>query len=166
MKNIILIGMPGCGKSTCGVLLAKTLCMRFCDTDLVIQRREGMPLQEIIEKKGNDYFTSAEEGAICTEKFEDSVVATGGSVVYSDKAMKHLSQGGTVIYLKISFETMMHRINNIKTRGILLKNGESIESMYKERQPLYEKYADITIDCDSFDAEDAVHAITQCVRNL
>ena len=104
MENIILIGMPGCGKSTCGVLAAKLMCKRFIDTDLVIQQHEGQRLQQIIDKKGNDYFAKCEEKWVCTVNDCNSIIATGGSVVYSQKAMEHLKSIGKVVYLKISFE--------------------------------------------------------------
>ena len=140
--------MPGCGKSTCGVLAAKVLCMDFVDTDLVIQQNEGMALQTIIDQKGNDFFAAAEESAVCGLDVKNAVVATGGSVVYSKKAMERLKKDGIVIYLAISFDTMMRRIANIRSRGILLKNGETIEAMFRERASLYQKYADSTIDCN------------------
>ena len=159
MKNVVLIGMPGCGKSTCGVLAAKALCKDFVDTDLVIQQNEKMPLQAIIDKKGNDYFAQAEESAICGQEFENSVIATGGSVVYSRKAMKHLKENAVVIYLRISFDTMLKRITNMNSRGILLKKGETIEAMYNERESLYKKYADQIVDCDDKDIETTVSDI-------
>lgn len=166
MSNIVLIGMPGCGKSTCGVLLAKALGMDFCDTDLIIQRNERMSLQDIITAKGNDYFALAEENAVCKSKFGDCVIATGGSVVYSPNAMRYLADGAKIVYLKISYETMLRRINNIETRGILLREGETIEGMYEARQQLYERYADLIIDCDALDTEKSVSAIINAVRTV
>ena len=159
MKNIVLIGMPGCGKSTCGVLAAKALCKDFVDTDLIIQQNEKMPLQTIIDKKGNDYFATAEERAICQTRFENAVIATGGSVVYSHKAMEHLKESAVIIYLRISFETMLKRITNMNSRGILLRKGETIEAMYNERESLYKKYADRIVDCDEKDIETTVSKI-------
>ena len=161
MKNVVLIGMPGCGKSTCGVLAAKALCMDFVDTDLVIQQNEGMPLQAIINKKGNDYFAAAEERAVCALTVKNAVVATGGSVVYSRRAMEELKKGGIVIYLRISFDTMLKRIANISSRGILLKNGETIDAMFEERAALYEKYADFVVDCDGKETENTVSEIVK-----
>ena len=163
MKNIILIGIPGCGKSTCGVLVAKTLCMDFCDTDLIIQKNEKMTLQEIINTKGNNYFSKAEESAACSLKINNCVVATGGSMVYYSKAMEHLKENSVVVYLRISFTTMCYRISNIESRGILLRSGETLEDMYYERQPLYEKYADIIIDCEESGIEKTVCKITDAV---
>lgn len=159
MKNVVLIGMPGCGKSTCGVLAAKALCMDFKDTDLLIQQNEGMPLQAIIDQKGNDHFALAEEKAVCDARFENTVVATGGSVVYSNKSMAHLKENGLVIYLRISLKTMLKRISNMSTRGILLRKGESMEAMFAERESLYEKYADHIVDCDEKEIEDTVSKI-------
>lgn len=161
MKNIVLIGMPGCGKSTCGVLAAKALCMDFWDTDLILQKNEKMPLQEIINKKGNDYFSEAEERTVCAFSFQNAVVATGGSVVYSEKAMEHLKENAMVIYLKIGFETMERRISNMESRGILLRAGETLEEMFCERQSLYERYADRTIDCDQLEIEQTVSELVK-----
>ena len=161
MKNVVLIGMPGCGKSTCGVLAAKALCMDFVDTDLLIQQNEGMALQTIINKKGNDYFAAAEERTVCALTVKNAVVATGGSVVYSRRAMEELKKGGVVIYLRISFDTMLKRIANISSRGILLKNGETIDAMFEERAALYEKYADFVVDCDGKEIETTVSEIVK-----
>ena len=164
MKNIVLIGMPGCGKSTCGVLAAKALCMDFFDTDLILQKNEKMPLQEIINKKGNDYFGEAEERAICAFSFQNAVVATGGSVVYSKKAMEHLKENAFIVYLKISLETMERRISNMESRGILLRRGETLEEMFCERESLYERYADRTIVCDGLEIEETVSKLVKVVE--
>ena len=164
MKNVVLIGMPGCGKSTCGVLAAKALCKDFFDTDLTIQQNEKMPLQAIIDTKGNDYFAAAEEKAICGLEINNAVVATGGSVVYSRKAMEHLRKDAVVIYLRVSFDTMVKRIADINTRGILLRNGETMEAMFSEREALYEKYADKVIDCNDKKIEETVSEIVWSVR--
>ena len=165
MNNVILIGMPGCGKSTCGVLLAKALGMDFTDTDLIIQKNEKMHLQDIITAKGNEYFARAEENAVCSSNFSDCVVATGGSVVYSPNAMRYLSEVGKIVYLKISYDTMIHRIRNIETRGILLRDGETIAGMYEDRQKLYERYAELTVDCNCLDTEKTVRAIMDALKN-
>ena len=164
MKNVVLIGMPGSGKSTSGVLAAKALCMDFVDTDLVIQQNEKMPLQAIIDTKGNESFAAAEESAVCGLNVRNTVIATGGSVVYSQKAMEHLKENAVIIYLRISFETMVKRIANMRTRGILLKNGETVRAMYDERKPLYEGYADKIIDCDKKDVETTVSEIIANIR--
>jgi shikimate kinase len=156
MKNIILIGMPGAGKSTAGVILAKTLGMTFVDTDILVQEHAGRLLQEIIDTKGPDAFLRTEEETVLSLSCRNSVIATGGSVVFSGKAMEHLKENGVVIYLAISFEEMEKRLRNITTRGIVLFSGESLSDMYHERVPLYEKYADITVDCSKGDFEDIV----------
>ena len=158
--SVILIGMPGCGKSTCGVLAAKALCKSFLDTDILIQERTGMPLQEIIEKKGPDFFAETEENVLLSlDSCSNTVIATGGSVVYYDNAMQHLKSIGVTVYLKVSYEEMMRRIKNIKTRGILLAPGETMEDLFNRRTVLYEKYADAVIDCDGSDVEEVVSAI-------
>lgn len=158
-KNLILIGMPGCGKSTTGVLVAKALCKSFIDTDLLIQAEEGCTLQSIIEQKGNDYFAALEEKILLGVNEANSVISTGGSAVYYDSAMKHFKEIGTVVYIKISFNEMMKRITNMKTRGILLKKGETVEDMFHRREVLYEKYADIIIDCNDSTIEDTVEKL-------
>ena len=147
-ENIILIGMPGAGKSTCGVLAAKMLLKNFFDTDLLIQSMESKRLQQIIDEKGVEAFKKAEEQAVLSLDIKGTVIATGGSVVYSEKAMRHLKGMGKVIYMHLSFEEMKKRIVNLSTRGIVLENGETLLDMYNERLPLYEKYADYVIDCD------------------
>jgi shikimate kinase len=156
MKNIILIGMPGAGKSTVGVILAKTLGMTFVDTDIAIQERTGRLLQEIIDADGPAAFLKTEDESILSLHCRNSVIATGGSVVFSGKAMEHLTEDGVVVYLAISFDEMAKRLKNITTRGIVLFSGESLFDMYHERVPLYEKYADITVDCSDGDFEDIV----------
>ena len=146
-NNIILIGPPGCGKSTCGVLAAKIACMRFVDTDLIIQQHEGKILQQIIDENGNDYFEKCEEKWVCSVNEQICIIATGGSVVYSEKSMSHLKSIGKIVYLKISYDDMKKRITNLDTRGVLMKNGNTLRDMYNERVALYEKYADVTIEC-------------------
>lgn len=158
-ENIVLIGMPASGKSTCGVIAAKVLLKNFFDTDLLVQGLEQKRLQELIDEKGKEYFFAAEESAVLSLKLEATVIATGGSVIYSEKAMQHLKSLGRVIYLKLSYETMLKRINDLTTRGIVLKNGTTLLDMYNERVSLYEKYADVTVDCDSNTVEETVAAI-------
>jgi len=156
MNNIVLIGMPGAGKSTVGVILAKALKKTFIDTDLVIQEADGRLLQDIIDAKGPEAFLAIEERAILSQHFENAVVATGGSVVFSRKAMEHLMTSGIVVYLKISFAEMEKRLRNITTRGIVLVKGQGLRDMYDLRVPLYEKYADMTVDCSDEDFETVV----------
>jgi shikimate kinase len=159
MKNIVLIGMPGAGKSTMGVILAKTLGRNFIDTDIVAQETTGRLLQDIIDEEGNAAFLKTEQKTILSLHCRNAVIATGGSVVFSEKAMAHLKKDGVVIYIDISFEEMVRRLNNITTRGIVLVAGQSLMDMYDQRVPLYEKFADITIDCSDGDFE-------QCIRNI
>jgi shikimate kinase len=156
MKNIVIIGMPSAGKSTIGVILAKTLGMNFIDTDILIQENTGRLLQEIITKDGIDAFLKIEEITILSLTCNNSIIATGGSVVLSDKSMDYLKKHGLIIYLNIVFEEMVQRLNNITTRGIVLAEGQSLIDMYTQRIPLYEKYAEITIDCSKEDVEDII----------
>jgi len=156
MKNIVIIGMPSAGKSTIGVILAKTLGMNFIDTDILIQENTGRLLQEIITKDGIDAFLKIEEITILSLTCNNSIIATGGSVVLSDRSMDYLKKHGLIIYLNIVFEEMVQRLNNITTRGIVLAEGQSLIDMYTQRIPLYEKYAEITIDCSKEDVEDII----------
>lgn len=160
-ENIILIGMPGSGKSTCGVLAAKALLKNFFDTDLLFQGLEEKRLQDIIDDDGIEYFLSAEERAILSLDINATVVATGGSVVYSDKSMEHLKKSGKVIYLHLSYDTMVDRIKNITTRGVVVKEGDSLEDMYNERLPMYQKWADAVINCDNNTVEQTVEKIVK-----
>ena len=164
MSNIILIGMPGAGKSTCGVLAAKLLLKNFFDTDLLIQNIEGKSLQAIIDEKGTDYFQSAEERAILSLDINGTVIATGGSVVYSEKAMAHLKSLGKIIYLHLDYKTMKRRIRNVSTRGLVLRNGSTLKDMYDERLPLYEKYADKIIICDGNTVEETAEKIVEAAE--
>lgn len=144
--NIVLIGMPGVGKSTIGVILAKVLGYQFMDADLLIQKREGKLLKEIIAKKGVDGFIDVENDVNKSIVAEKTVIATGGSVVYGKEAMEHLSEIGTVIYLELDLPTLEHRLGNLNRRGVVLRPGQSLNDIFQERVPLYEKYADIIID--------------------
>ena len=159
MRNIILVGMPGAGKSTVGVILAKTLGMNFIDTDIVLQENTGRMLQEIINTEGIDAFLQAEESVIVSLNGENTTIATGGSVVFSEKSMKYLKKQGIIIYLSLSYEEMVRRIRNMTTRGIVLAADQSLLDLYNQRLPLYEKYADRTIDCSDRDVEKIVENI-------
>lgn len=163
-SNIVLIGMPGSGKSTCGVLAAKALLKNFFDTDLLLQGMEEEKLQDIIDEKGIDYFLNAEEKAILSLDINATVIATGGSVVYSQKAMEHLKSMGRVIYLHLDYDTMVKRIKNITTRGVVLKSGTSLLDMYNERLPLYKQYADDVIYCDKNTVEKTVEQIVRLIK--
>lgn len=162
--NIILIGMPGSGKSTCGVVAAKLLLKNFFDTDLLIQNREGRRLQQIIDEKGLDYFARAEEEAVSSLDIAGTVIATGGSVVYSPAVMEHLRRMGKVIYLHLEYETMCRRIQNLDSRGVVLQAGYTLQDMYKERLPLYRRYADAVIKCDNNTVEQTAQQIARCAR--
>ena len=138
--------MPASGKSTAGVILAKVLGKKFIDTDLVIQEREKDLLSEIIKDKGVAGFMKIEEEAILSVDVNNTVIATGGSAVYGEKAMEHLKENGTVVYLKVEKDELFKRLTDIKERGVVLREGETIEEMFDSRSVLYEKYADIIIE--------------------
>lgn len=163
MDNIILIGMPGSGKSTVGVLLAKTLGYGFIDTDLTIQQREGALLQEILDKRGLEAFLDAEEAAICSVTCTGTVIAPGGSAVCREGAIGHLKQLGTVVYLRVSLEELKGRLNNMSTRGIALSPGQTLADLYNYRAPLYDKYADITVEADGQTLEETVAAVLRAL---
>ena len=146
MSNIVLVGMPSCGKSTLGRLLAKELGYAFLDTDEVIIRLNGCPLRDILDEHGVDGFVRVEEAAVCTVDVDNTIIATGGSVVYSEKAMEHLKQNGKVVYLCLSFDEMERRLGDLHARGVAIAPGATLQDLYDERVPLYEKYADITVD--------------------
>lgn len=159
MKNIVLIGMPGAGKSTIGVLLAKSMLMDFADTDLIIQRKYSCALCEIIKKYGISEFLQIENDVIRRSEFHNCIIATGGSVVYGEEAMKSLKDNGVVVYLRVEPHELEKRINNIHTRGIAMKDGTTIAELYAERAPLYEKYADMTVNCANLTPEQCVDEI-------
>lgn len=145
MKNIVLVGMPGCGKSTVGVVLAKTLGIGFVDTDLCIQQREKRLLQDIIDKDGLEAFLDKEMETILAQTFENCVIATGGSAVLRDRTMQKLKENGTVVFIDVDAAALSVRLRNIKTRGIAAAPGESIADIAAERLPFYHRYADITV---------------------
>lgn len=159
MKNIVLIGMPGAGKSTVGVVLAKNLGMSFMDSDLVIQEKKGKKLHELISEFGNDGFKKIEDEVNAGIETDNTVIATGGSVVYGEKAMKHLKEIGTVCYLQLSYEAISERLGDLAKRGVVLKKGQTLKDLYDERVPLYEKYADIVIPCEDKDIREVVEYI-------
>ena len=152
-QNLTLIGMAGAGKSTLGVLLAKALGYDFIDTDILIQQKNKKLLQEIIDEDGIDVFLTIEEEVLSELQTERSIIATGGSAVYSDKAMKALKQHSIVVYLEVPYDEIVARVKNIATRGIVLKHGNSLKDAFDERQPLYHKYADIVVNCSQKDIE-------------
>lgn len=167
MQNLILIGMPACGKSTAGVLIAKTLGFGFIDSDLVIQTQEKCLLSQLIERVGTDSFIDIENKINASLWAERCVISTGGSVIYGEEAMQHLKSIGKVFYLKLSYEEIAKRLGNIILgRGVVIKRGESLKDLYDERVPLYEKYADSIIDCEGHDVEDTVHAVCTEFKRL
>lgn len=164
MKNIVLIGMPGAGKSTIGVLLAKSMLYSFVDTDLMIQNCCGKSLCDIIDENGTDAFLRIENDVICAAEFDRCVIATGGSAVYGEEAMEKLRADSTVIYLNLPLAEIERRLGDIHTRGVAMKNGTTVAELYNERKSLYEKYADITLECSGLTAEQCVDRIISLLK--
>lgn len=164
MENIILVGMPGCGKSTIGVILAKSIAYDFLDSDLLIQNRAGKKLHEIIHDDGIDFFTKLEDAVNAEIETDHTVIATGGSVVYCERAMKHFKEIGQIVYLKAEKDELERRISNFKTRGIVIPEGKSFSELYDERVALYEKYSDITVSSDIGTAEEVVEKICEAIN--
>lgn len=164
MKNIVLIGMPGSGKSTIGVVLAKTLASYFVDTDLIIQVQQKNTLQRLIDDDGLDKFRVYEEDALLTVDGSDTVIATGGSAIFCEKGMAHLKENGICVYLDLPLCDLKKRLANIKTRGIAMGKGKTIDDVYEERLPYYEKYADITVQCAGKTVEEIVEIIAKAVE--
>lgn len=165
MDNIILIGMPGSGKSTIGVVLAKVLGYDFIDSDLLIQKKTKRLLWQIMEEKGIDGFNKIEEEVNSSIKATNSVIATGGSAVYGEKAMKHLDEIGKIIYLDVSYLTLKRRLGNLKKRGVVLKPNQTLKDLYEERLVLYKKYADVTIHADHLDITQTISAIIKVLAS-
>ena len=163
MNNIVLIGMPGCGKSTVGVLLAKALGKDFIDTDVVLQAKEGQKLQPMIDAIGIDAFLKKEEQAIVSLHCDHTVIATGGSVIYGKDAMKHLHQHGIVVYIQLPYEEIERRLSNLSTRGVTLRDGQTLLDLYQERVPLYEAGADVVCCANGFEIEQTVASIMNLV---
>ena len=165
-KNVVLIGMPGAGKSTIGVILAKVLGKDFIDADLVIQKKEGRLLREIIEQEGPDGFLAVEErvnAGICPDA---AVIATGGSVVYGQRAMEHLGRIGAIVYLKLSYPAVDSRLRDIRGRGVVLRDGQTLLDLYQERAVLYERYADVTVEEDGLGVEETLEKTLQALEML
>lgn len=159
--NIVLIGMPGVGKSTVGVILAKVLGYQFMDADLLIQQQEGKLLREIIEEQGTEGFIQVENRVNASIEATRTIIATGGSVVYGKEAMEHLREIGIMIYLKLPYVVLEKRLADIKGRGVVLREGQNLRDLFEERSPLYEQYADITVEETGLDVEQTVEAILQ-----
>ena len=164
--NVVLIGMPTSGKSTMGVILAKILGYRFLDADIVIQEKEGKKLSQIIEEEGVDGFIEIENRINAGIETEKTVIATGGSVVYGKEAMDHYKNIGKVVYLKVDMDTLTKRLHNAKQRGVVMREGQSLVSLYNERSVLYEKYADITIEEKDFTMEEVIDITLEALKAL
>ena len=160
-KNIVLIGMPGVGKSTVGVLLAKALGRYFLDTDVLIQAIQGRPLQEIIDRDGLTAFCKIEEDYVLCLDLAHAVIATGGSAVYSEPAMRHLAAHGIIVHLDLPVDKIEERLANLPTRGVVIEKSQTIRSLYDQRQPLYCRYAQITLDCTGKSHEQVVSEVIQ-----
>ena len=165
-KNIVLIGMPGVGKSTIGVILAKILAYHFLDSDLVIQEREGRRLHQIISEEGTDGFLKIENDVNASLNVERTIIATGGSAIYGKEAMKHLKEIGEVVYLKADYETIEKRLGNLEKRGVALKSGQTLKDLYDERTKLYEMYADVTVDEKGLGTEETIGAVLRSLNLL
>ena len=163
--NIILIGMPGAGKSTLGIVLAKIMNYSFVDADLIIQQQCDKTLQKLIDACGPDGFIAVENEILRDIEASRTVIATGGSAVYSDEAMKHLSSIGRVVYLKISYDQLVHRLSDLQERGVVLKGGigMSLRELYDERKPLYEQYAEVTVDVDDLSITAAARKVADAL---
>ena len=148
-KNITLIGMPGSGKSTVGVVLAKLLCKTFIDGDILIQNKEGKRLNKIIDEIGNERFLKLENSVLASLNVYNSIIATGGSAVFGAEAMNHLKKTSTVVYLKVPYESLEKRLKSLKHRGVIFEEGQTLRDIFEIRTPLYEKYADIIIESDN-----------------
>lgn len=166
MENLTLIGMPGSGKSTIGVVLAKVLGYDFLDADLLIQSREGALLQELLDAHGSDAFLDMEQRAICSIQCRRTVIAPGGSCVLRESSMAHLKSLGPVIYLRLSYPELEKRITNLASRGIAFAPGQSLKDVYDQRVPLYETWADRAVDADGQSPQATLDAVRQALGTL
>ena len=164
-NNITLIGMPGSGKSTVGVVLAKRLGRRFVDSDLVIQDRHGKLLHELITEYGVEGFWQIESYVNASLDLENSIIATGGSACYEPEGMQHLREISTVVYLKLPYEEVEKRLGDLNARGVTLQPGQTLRDLYDERTPLYEKYADIVVDEEDKDLEGSLQVVLEALKN-
>lgn len=163
-ENIVLIGMPGAGKSTVGVVLAKRLGLRFVDSDLVIQEKYGKLLHELIEEHGVEGFWKIENDVNASLTMQKSVIATGGSAVYGKEAMAHLREIGTVVYLQLPYEEVAERLGDLNARGVTLQQGQTLKDLFEERIPLYEKYAHVTIECHGKMLREVVTEVVEAIE--
>ena len=164
MNNIILTGMPSCGKSTLGRLLAKELNFAFLDTDDVIIERNGCPLKDILDNEGLDGFIRREEEAVCSVAAENTVIATGGSVVYSPKAMEHLKSLGRIVYICLDYKEVERRLGDLHERGVAIAPGKTLRDLYDERTPLYNKYANLVVSIQG--GNSIRHSVNDIKRHL
>ena len=164
-NNIVLIGMPGAGKSTLGVVLAKITNRQFIDADLVIQGKMGKTLQALIDELGAEGFIAVENDALCSIEAENCIISTGGSAIYSDEAMRHLARIGTIVYLEISYESLLQRLGDLHERGVVMRNGANtgLRALYDERKPLYERYAELTVNVDDLNITAAARKVAAAV---
>ena len=162
--NLILIGMPGVGKSTVGVIAAKVLGYRFLDTDLQIQETYGALLSQIIAERGVDGFIQAENEVLSRIQVQRTIIATGGSAVYGKEAMRNLKDQGHVIWLKLGFEQLQARLGDLKGRGVVLRDGQDLKTLYEEREPLYREYADHVIDEENLNIEETVQQLVSAAE--
>lgn len=164
-SNIVLIGMPGAGKSTLGVVLAKILGMDFVDGDILIQNQAGNTLQKIIDAQGVDGFLQVENDVLAAVDVQNTVISTGGSAIYSDEAMKHLTEIGTVVYLDVSLEELRSRLGSLHERGVVMRKGVSmsLDEIFEERGPLYRKYAEVTLQTDGLTVREATRKLVDAL---
>ncbi len=164
MNNVILIGMPGAGKSSVGVVLAKHLGYRFVDSDLVIQEQEGKLLHELLDEKGLEGFLELEDRVNASLSYDQAVIATGGSAVYGENGMHNLTASGIVVYLKLSLPAIQLRLGDLHERGVALKEGQTLQQLYEERLPYYERYADLTLDVEDLEIRSVVERIAEYIK--
>lgn len=162
--NITLIGMPGVGKSTIGVILAKIIGYEFVDSDIIIQKQEGKLLKEIIADVGNQGFLAIENRVHAEMELTNSIISPGGSICYCRQGMEHLREISTVVYLKLDYPKLKRRLGNLTARGVVLKNGQNLYDLYKERTPLYEKYAHVVIDETNLKVEKTIKAVMDALE--
>ncbi len=160
-NNIVLLGMPGAGKSTVGVLLAKKMGKNFLDTDLLIQEKEGRLLKEIISEDGLESFIRTENRINASVEAENTVIAPGGSVVYGIEAMEHYKKIARIVYLHLSYEAISSRLGNLTERGVVCRAGQTLRLLYEERCPLYERYADVVVQCDGLEVGEILELVEE-----
>lgn len=164
MKNIIFIGMPGAGKSTIGVVIAKIFGYQFIDSDLLIQKQENDILEHLIDRHGIEGFLAIENQVNRDISAERTVISTGGSACYCDEAMRHMGGHGVIVYIKTSYEVLHRRLGDLHERGVVIRNGSTLYDLYMERTPLYEKYADIIVDITDCSLEASIRKVENALK--